>query len=237
MADGIYVATAGAVAQAAALDVTAHNIANASTAAFQGSRVTFSEALARARSPDIALVDSQTGAVDVTPGVVTHTGNALDVALDGQGYFAVEAPGGMRYTRAGALALAPDGRLTTADGHPVRNRGGGAITIPAGTSQVAFTGEGAVLADGQEVGRLELARFAPAQLRRDGATLLQARGAPTGEPPPTVVQGALEGSNVNIVRGVVDLVKVQRTYESLLRMIEGYSQLESRAARDLGGPK
>jgi flagellar basal-body rod protein FlgF len=237
VADGIYIATAGAVAQSTALDVTASNIANAPTAAFQGTRVTFSEALAKARSPDVALVSNATGAVDDTPGVITTTGNAFDIALDGPGYFAVDTAQGVRYTRAGALTRDPNGQLVTATGDAVRNRGGGAITVPEGAAQISFTADGAVLADGAEVGRLELVRFAAGALRREGATLLAATGKPDAGPPPEVVQGALEGSNVNVVRGVVDLVRVSRTYESLLRIIEGYSAVESRAARDIGGPK
>ncbi len=234
MADGIYIATAGAVAQSNALDVTAHNIANASTGAFQGSRVTFAQTLARVQSPDVALVGNSTGAVDPTAGPLQQTGNAFDIALDGEGYFAVSTPAGVRWSRAGALTRDTAGVLTTADGHPLRNQGGGTITLPEGAAVLGITAEGAVTADGEELGRLELARFDAGQLSREGATLLIARGKPTDGPPPTVVQGALEGSNVNVVRGVVDLVKVSRTYESLLRVIEGYSEINNRAARDLG---
>ena len=104
-------------------------------------------------------------------------------------------------------------------------------------SEISITAEGAIHADGEEIGRLELARFDPKQLKREGATLLAARGKPMDGPPPAVMQGALEGSNVNVVRGVVDLVKVSRTYESLLRVIEGYSEINNRAARDIGRAK
>ena len=237
MGSGIYVATAGAVAQSTALDVTANNIANAGTTGFRGARVTFQEALARARSPDVALVGNATSGVDGEAGTITQTGNPLDLALDGDGYLAVDTPQGPRYTRAGALERAPDGRLSTVDGHPVRGQGGAPIVLPEGASAIAITAEGAISADGVEVGRLELVRFAPGALSREGATLMAARGQPLAGEPPRVIQGALEGSNVNVVRGVVDLVKVSRTYESLLRLIEGYHQVESRAARDLGGPK
>ncbi len=237
MGDGIYIATAGAVAQSTALDVTANNIAHASTAGYQGARVTFSEALAKARSPDMALVGTNTGAVDATSGVITQTGNPFDIALDGPGYLVVDTPQGMRYTRAGALARGPDGALHTADGHRVRNQGGGAIVLPSGATDISFAHDGAVLADGAEIGRLQLATFAPGAMTPEGATLYAARGKPTEAPPPRVVQGALEGSNVNVVRGVVDLVRMSRTYESLIRVIQGYSEIESRAARDIGGPK
>jgi flagellar basal-body rod protein FlgF len=237
MGSGIYVAAAGAVAQANALDVTANNVANASTTAFHGSKVTFREALANARSPDMALVGNQTATIDQVNGPMNQTGNPLDVALDGDGFFSVDGPDGVRYTRAGALHLGPDGRLLNIDDLPVRGTGGAPLVIPAGTTTVSIAEDGTVATELGPVGQLELARFDGAQLSRDGATLYIARGKPVAGEPPRVLQGTLEGSNVNVVRGVVDLVEVSRTYESLLRVIEGFKAIESRAARDIGGPK
>jgi len=94
-----------------------------------------------------------------------------------------------------------------------------------------------VSADGAAVGKLELARFAPNQMKREGGSLFSATGNKLTGDAPKVRSGMLEASNVNIVRGVVDLVKVSRTYESLMRVIQGYHDVESRAARDLGSPK
>jgi flagellar basal-body rod protein FlgF len=237
MGSGIYVAAAGAVAQSSALDVTANNVANASTTGFHGAKVSFHEALAQARSPDIALVGNQTSGLDATAGAMTQTGNPLDLALDGEGYFAVDAPQGVRYTRAGALHLDGGGRLVNLDGLPVRGVGGAPIVIPPTATQIAIGEDGTVATEAGPIGKLELVRFAGASLRRDGATLYAAQGKPVAGDPPRVLQGTLEGSNVNVVRGVVDLVQVSRTYESLLRVIEGFKAIESRAARDLGGPK
>jgi len=237
MSDGIYIATAGAVAQSAALDVTANNVANAGTTGFRGGRVTFSEALARARSPDMALVTGGTPALDSSPGAVATTGNPLDLALDGDGYFAVDTPDGVRYTRAGAFTLDAEGTLRTATGLAVRSADGGPLQLPPEATQIVVGEDGAIATELGPVGGLALASFAPGALRHDGGNLFVATGAPIAGPPPRVVQGALEGSNVNVVRGVVDLVKVSRTYESLLRMIQGFHDVESRAARELGGPK
>ena len=237
MGSGIYVAAAGAVAQSNALDVTANNVANASTTAFHGSKVTFVEALSKARSPDLALVDNQTASLDLFQGPISPTGNPLDVALDGDGFFAVDTAQGVRYSRAGSLHLDPGGRLVNVDGHPVRGVGGTPLVVPAGAATVSIGEDGTIATEAGPVGQLELARFAGPSLTRDGATLFSARGQPLGGPPPRVVQGSLEGSNVNVVRGVVDLVEVSRTYESLMRVIEGFQTIESRAARDLGGPK
>jgi flagellar basal-body rod protein FlgF len=237
VSSGIYVATAGAVAQSHALDATANNIANATTAGFHGDRVLFREALAAARSPDVTLVGAGTARIDDQAGAIAHTDNPLDLALEGDGYFAVETPGGPRYTRAGNFQLDAQHTLVTADGFAVRGEGGGPIAIPEGATAIHVAADGRITADDTEVGKLELVRFAARSLRREGGTLHAATGAPEAGDPPKVRSGALESSNVNAVRGVVDLVKVSRTYESLMRVIQGYHDVESRAARDLGGPK
>jgi flagellar basal-body rod protein FlgF len=237
MGSGIYVAAAGAVAQSNALDVTANNVANASTSGFHGARVVFHEALARAASPDFTLVDGQTAAVSTVTGPIAETDNSLDVALDGDGFLAVDSPAGVRYTRAGALDLGPDGRLITADGMPVRGVGGAPLVVPPQADQLTIGEDGTISTELGPVGQLELVRFAGTSLVREGATLYAANGPPLAGAPPRVVQNALEGSNVNVVEGVVELVSVSRTFESLLRAIEGFKAIELRAARDLGGPK
>ena len=237
MSSGIYIAAAGAVAQSTALDATANNIANATTAGFRGDRVTFREALATARSPDVELVGAGTTRVDSQAGALTATENPLDLALDGDGYFGVQTPGGPRYTRAGNFQLDDQRNLVTPDGFAVRGEGGAPINVPADATSVAVGLDGTVSADGAELGKLELVRFAPTQVKREGGTLFSATGKPTTGDPPKVRSGMLEASNVNIVRGMVDLVKVSRTYESLMRMIQGYHDVESRAARELGAPK
>lgn len=237
MSSGIYIATAGAVAQSTALDATANNIANATTAGFRGDRVTFKEALGAARSPDIELVGTGTTRVDSQAGALTTTENPLDLALDGDGYFGIQTPQGTRYTRAGNFQLDDQRNLVTPEGFTVRGEGGAAINIPADAAQVGVGLDGTVSADGVEVGKLELSRFAANQVKREGNTLFSATGRPSTEAPPKVRSGMLEASNVNVVRGVVDLVKVSRTYESLMRMIQGYHDVESRAARELGTPK
>jgi flagellar basal-body rod protein FlgF len=236
MSSGIYVATAGAVAQSQALDATANNIANASTAGFHGDRVTFKEQLGVAKSADVAMVSPGTTRIDAQAGALTQTDNPLDLALDGDGYFTVQTPNGPRYTRAGNFQVDEQRNLVTADGHQVLGEGG-PISLPPGASSVAVDTDGTVSADGAAVGKLELARFAPNQMKREGSSLFSATGNKISGDAPKVRSGMLEASNVNIVRGVVDLVKVSRTYESLMRVIQGYHDVESRAARDLGSPK
>jgi len=237
MSNGIYAATAGAVAQSSALDSTANNIANASTAGFRADRVTFREALTAARSPDLSSVGVTATRIDTQSGALQPTQNPLDAALDGDGYFGINTAGGTRYTRAGNFQVDDSGNLCTADGNTVRGDGGGPISIPPDAKVLGIGIDGSVSADGVSVGQLELTRFAPAQLTRQGGTLYAATGAPQPGDPPKVRSGMLEASNVNVVRGVVDLVKVSRLYDSLMRIIQGYHDVESRAAREIGTPK
>lgn len=238
MGSGIYIATSGAVAQDRALDVAANNIANASTSGYKAGRATFGQELARTRSNDAAFAGVAEIATDNTAGPVRATDNPLDVAIQGEGYFAVNTPGGVRYTRAGDFRLDAQGRLVTSTGLAARGAGGAEIRIPPESGEVSIEGDGRVMAGADQVGQLELARFAPASLRREGDNLYAASGAPlAGGPPATLLSGALEGANVNVVRGMVDLVKISRTYDSLMKMIQGYRDIDSAAARGLGKPK
>jgi flagellar basal-body rod protein FlgF len=239
MSSGIYTAAAGAVAQSHALDATANNIANATTAGFRGHRVLFREALANARSVDLAPMTSGTASIDSTPGALNQTDNPLDLALEGDGYFAVTTPDGARYTRAGNFRLDDNRTLVTSEGFAVRGRGGQPIAVPQEATQIDVAADGTVNADGQPIGTLEIVKLAAGSTKREGNTLYATTAPPVDDdgPLPRVRSGMLESSNVNVVRGVADLVRVSRSYESLMRVIQGYHDIESRAARDIGGPK
>jgi flagellar basal-body rod protein FlgF len=183
MGSGIYIASAGAVAQSDALDVTANNIANAGTTGFRADRVSFGAALARVRSPDIALVGVAATEPDISAGALEQTMNPLDLALEGDGFFAVDTAKGTRYTRAGNFRLDDERKLVTAEGNPVRGDGG-PISIPEGTRTIAISADGEVTADDTVVGKLELTRFKANQVKREGGTLFSASGKPEdGEPP------------------------------------------------------
>jgi len=168
VSDGIYIATAGAVAQSNALDTTANNIANASTVGFHGDRIAFREALGTAKSLDVTLVDGGTSRVDQQQGAMTQTDNPLDLALEGDGYFGVDTAQGPRYTRAGNLQIDDARHLVNNEGATMRGEAGQPITVPPDAKVVGVGADGTVTADGNPVGKLELVRFAPSQLRREG---------------------------------------------------------------------
>jgi flagellar basal-body rod protein FlgF len=237
MGSGIYIATSGAVAQDSALDVTANNIANASTAGYKAQRVSFGEALANTQSRDAAFTGLAGMTTDGASGALRQTGNPLDMALVGDGYFAVNTPAGVRYTRAGDFRLDGEGRLVNGDGLIARAAGGGELRIPPDATNLTVERDGQILSGEDAVGQLELARFDPTALRREGDNLYAAIGPAKVGASVEVESGAIEQSNVNVVRGMVDLVKVSRTYESLMRMIQGYRDMENAAARGIGRPR
>jgi len=238
MSSGIYVALAGARAQSRALDSTARNIANASTTGYKAERATFKKSLDAASSPDQKYVAAAQPSFDASQGAIRDTGNPLDLALEGPGFFAVSTKGGERLTRDGAFRMNAEGTLVNSTGAKVLDQAGHTIQLPADAGFVEVSENGEVLVDGASIGRLKIVNYDSSALTRVGDNLYQATGAPlkTGQPA-LVVSEALEQSNFKAVRGVVDIIKVNRTFQALLKMIESYKETEGRAATALGGPK
>lgn len=233
MADGIFIAMAGASAQDRALDVVANNLANVSTVGFRAERPTFAEALTR--SQGTTLVSVPGSVTDTTQGKLIETGNPLDLALTGEGYFSVLTPSGPRFTRAGQFQLDDAGNLVNANGHPVLNIKGRPITVPPGLGAVAIDSEGRVRVGDNEFGAIAIAYLDPASVRRAGNTLFA--GTAVTPAPGTITEitpGALEEANFGVLRGMVDLVRISRMHEAQHRMIQAYREIDQRAAHDLG---
>ncbi|MCL5256757.1 MAG: flagellar basal-body rod protein FlgF [Chloroflexi bacterium] len=159
--------------------------------------------------------------LDMTQGQLEETGNPLDMALSGSGFFSVQTNQGVLYTRDGSFVRNPDGRLTTANGELVLGQNG-PIQIPEGEVQIAS--DGTVLAGGQQVDRLAIVEFpAGEQMVKTGGNLLQpatAGLAPAAATQTTVHQGFLERSNVDVTKAMVDMMAVARAYEASQKMIQ-----------------
>jgi len=239
MAGGAYSALSGLQTRLAQLDRIAADIANAGTAGYKTERVPTVEA----RRPDFAQV-LQT-AIDVAPapglidfrdGQIETTGRDLDVALDGRGFFEIETPQGVRYTRNGQFSRQPDGTLVTADGAAVLDDAGKPITL--GVGAVSFEPDGTVRAGGVLAGKLKIVDFGDyVSLRREGG-YFRAEGnvAPTAAPETSRVLGsALEASNVQLPERMVQLTEVSRAFEALQRGITTLmNDVDGRAISELG---
>lgn len=253
MIRSLYVAKTGLEAEQTRMDVIANNLANVNTTGFKGSRTVFQDLLYQnltqpgAQSSQTTQYPSGlqlgTGVQPVaterlmTQGNLTQTGNSLDVAINGQGFFQVLEPDGtIAYTRDGTFQLNNQGQLVTASGYLVQPT----ITIPSTAQSVTIGGDGTVSvtlpgqSSPQQVGSIQLANFAnPTGLQSTGQNLyLQtgSSGAPnTGQPSlnglGTLQQGYLESSNVNVVAALVDMISTQRAYEINSKAVQASDQM------------
>jgi flagellar basal-body rod protein FlgF len=165
--------------------------------------------------------------------VMTTTGNELDVALDGRGFFAIDTPAGVRYTRSGSFTRRADGLLTTMQGEPVLGDNG---EIRLGRGKVAIEGDGTIRSGGQIAGRLQVVSFAESDLvHESGARFRPITGAQSQPFEGAVVAGALEQSNVSVVDRMVALSAATRSFEMLQRGVSVLmNDIDARAILELG---
>jgi flagellar basal-body rod protein FlgF len=170
------------------------------------------------RGIDVGVLTTQT--TDFSAGSIRETGRSLDIALNGDAFFAVQTPRGERYTRQGSLTLDESGQLVTQKGDLIIGDGG-PITVPAGN--VSIGEDGSISVNGQMAGRLKLVRFGNPRtaLAKEGDSLFRANGSerPQETTDTRVLQGALEGSNVNSLTEMVAMMQNSREFESLQKSV------------------
>lgn len=247
--DSIYPVLSGALAQEKRLEVITNNLANVNTAGFKRDQPLFegvelspglSAGVSGSMLPSPTFEMLHRVSTDFTPGVVRTTGEPLDVAIEGEGFFSVQTPQGVRYTRGGSFTIDAQGQITTYDGFPVLGTGG-PITLPPGIIQI--DAEGRISVKGTEAGAqpteidlLPIVRFSdPSQLRKVGQTLFEAVGGGAAPfPEGRMRQGALEGANVNPVEEMVAMITVMRLYESAQKAIQTADEIAAKAANEVG---
>ncbi|NLX19581.1 MAG: flagellar basal-body rod protein FlgG [Desulfobulbus sp.] len=237
----LWTATTGMSAQNLNMDVIANNLANVNTSGFKKSRADFQDLLYQIvkvpGSPTSADTTSPTGiqvGLGVKPAAVTkifttgdivQTGNPLDIAIEGTGFFQVSMPDGTTaYTRAGTLKLDGDGRITTSDGYPIEPE----IIIPEDALEITISADGTVSAilggdtTSTELGNMDLADFVnDAGLIAIGKNLFRDTeasgpaliGTPGENGIGTLLQGYIENSNVNLVEELTQMITAQRSFE------------------------
>lgn len=255
------VARTGLDAQNTRMQVIANNLANVNTTGFKRDRATFETLAYQAVTAAGASSSGEnkyaiglnlgtgvqmTGTARIeTQGSLTTTNNALDLAIEGAGYFQVEMPDGrIGYTRAGNFNLSSEGTIVTPDGMPVQPQ----IQVPEDATGLTIAADGTVSAsvagqsEATELGKIEIARFVnPAGLQSIGNNLLVETGA-SGAPQVgaageagrgSLRSGSLEGSNVNVVEELVDMIETQRAYEVNSKMIQATEEMMRNATQNL----
>jgi flagellar basal-body rod protein FlgF len=224
------------------LDIVANNIANADTTGFKVEQLMVgTEVGARARNDNVRpgvsfVMDSGVGR-DYGQGALQQTGRTLDFAIEGEGaFFTLQDGAGEAYTRDGAFTLDPEGRLTTQGGLPVLADGGEIILDPA-LGAVSVAPDGSISQNGQPVGRLSVVRFETLSVLEKGGDGLYrntSNAQPMEATDARVRQGMLEGSNVNPILEITNLIEISRAYERITKLIEQSTDLSKRAVERLG---
>ncbi|HWH13767.1 MAG TPA: flagellar basal-body rod protein FlgF [Miltoncostaeaceae bacterium] len=241
MLRGIYIAGSGMLAESVRQEVVANNLANALTTGYKRTDVAtepFGQFLLRNMAmPGQAEIGTtnmgnQISRLDViaAQGPLRSTGNSLDLALVGDGWFAVDAPGGVRYTRDGSFSIDATGTLVTKEGWTVRGENG-PIRVDRSTP-VGIGQDGSVTQGGQLVGRLTITALDPASLAKEGDNLVN--GTPGGQATARVRQGFLEGSTVNVVSEMVELIRVMRSFEANQKAVQAHDETLGQAITRVG---
>lgn len=227
MDSGYYAAMTGLVARSQALDTAASNLANAQTPGYRAEREYFRSVLL---GPD--ALDSQLGrtvnnygllggdTLNLAQGALQQTGNPLDLAIEGQGFFAIQTVNGVRYTRDGGFHRSQTGALVTEAGEPVLSASGKTIELPPGEPSVGA--DGALSIAGGVVAAVGLFTFPQGtQLTPEGANRYVVPQAvkPMAAKDASVHQGAIEAANQDVVQGTMDLIVMQRQAEMMQKAL------------------
>lgn len=226
MGSGYYAAFSGLVARSEALDSAASNLSNAGTKGFRAEREYFRSAI---MGPD--ALNSQLNRtvndfgvlggnrLDLGQGPLVPTGNPFDLAIEGQGFFAVQTKAGIRYTRDGQFRTTADGQLVTAQNEQVLNQKNQPIRIPTG--DVTISSEGVISVGGAVAGNMGLFTFpGPDSLVPEGTNrYVAATGVVPTAAAASIHQGSLEGSNQDVIQGTLQLILVQRQAEMMQKAL------------------
>jgi flagellar basal-body rod protein FlgG len=249
MNSGMYAALSGNINSMKRLDIISNNLANANTPGFKRDRLAFETQLKQATESAVnpsgggeatPVFSGDRFYTDFAPGPLQQTGNTLDLAIEGDGFFTVNTPNGPAYTRQGNFRMDAAGKLVTADGNALSPD----LTIPNNATQITIGSDGTVSAylpggtTPTTVGTLQIVDFPkPYEFQKVGSALFVPTD-PQVTPGPavnaTVSQGAIEGANVSTISEMVMLIENSRYFEACTKVVKSFDDMASKAANELG---
>jgi flagellar basal-body rod protein FlgF len=226
------VATSRLSAQQRAMDVTAANLANLNTPGHRAERVQFADYLARQTRVEpppggrvIAFTQDRATWREFKPGTMTQTGNPLDLAIPGDGFFTVETERGPRLTRAGRFTQNGAGEIVTETGHALLDANGQKLRVPAGTTRLGVSADGTIATQDGPIGRIGVRRPTDAmRMKAEGDHLFRPEGPTVPVEQPGIVQGAVEGSNVQPVLETVRMMRQLREFQFASQFVQAESE-------------
>ena len=219
MQNGLYVAVSAQVALQRRLETIADNVANMTTFGYRATGVSFETEMAKAGDTSLDYVSTGSDYVSRRAGGLVKTDNSLDFAVQGEGWFGIQTPLGRAYTRDGRARIDESGMLRTLNGDPILDAGGAPILVDAGAGPLTVSADGMITQNGRQIGAIGLFAIDPtAKLTRseNSGVVPDKPATPILEfTRDGVVQGAVEGSNVDPVREMTKLIEVTRAFDSI----------------------
>jgi len=220
-----------------AMDVVANNVANINTTGFKRHDIKFESLVNRPTPAERIVFGVDRGTYrDTSPGPLYNTGNPLDIAIQGPGYFQIETRNGVRYTRGGSFQLNAAGEIVTGNGEKLLGDGDQPITVPDDAQDLTIGADGIITVKSgtgisvTQVGKLKTVTFADDQdLQNAGNGLYATTQRPLPDTKSVYVQGVLEQSNVQAVNEITKMIEIMRTYQQVIRMLDNEHQRQSTA--------
>lgn len=197
------------------MQLVANNIANAATTGYRQDGLIFSEYVKRTGDGgSVSMAHGNARSISGLQGPLNHTGGTLDLAIEGDGFFLIETPTGERLTRAGSFSLSAAGDLVTPDGFRVLDAGRAPVFIPPDASNLGLSPDGTLSSDGRPLAQIGLVQPAEGTiLMREDGVMFRGEGGFVPQENARILQGFLEGSNVDPIGQIARMIEVQRAYE------------------------
>ncbi len=230
----------GAIMTERRLDIASNNLANADTPGFKKQGITFEEYMLKQQDGTNRTAKGEVIWQDMSAGTVTFTDNQWDFAINGEGFFKVQTPAGIRYTRAGNFMLDAQSQLITQEGYPVLGSNAPIVLEDTTGKYVTISPDGHFFVDETDAGQLDVVKFDnPENLKRMGRNYFSAPPEAGAEQPVedvNIAQGYLELSNVNTIEDMINLIDLHRAYELQQKTLQAVDQMDDKAVNTVGRP-
>lgn len=240
MENTAYIALSGQSVLKRKLDVIANNLANMNTNAYKGENMLFVQHLVNNKSDQTATSGKLSYARDIAQyynldeGPLRQTGNPLDLAIHGKGYFVVDTENGERFSRNGHLSLGSDGRLVNSNNQPILSKAGTPFFFAPDDKKITIAPDGTVSTDNGPLGQIRIVEFEkPQELQKRSGGLLFTEEQASDVETPNILQGKLESSNIKPITEITQMIEVQRAYESVRKFIDKEDSRQRKMIQDL----